>query len=106
MLKLGIELAKRTQQLIVEQGISFVEKNEVKPFSSFRYVCMNKDNTRDQKFFQHPLSLQKLGVFICQIYQAQGKKDLPILLANTDKQKGTTTILGMKRQTEDFSIKK
>jgi len=48
MMKLGIELAKRTQQLIVQQGISFVEKNEVRPFSSFRYVVMNKDNTRDQ----------------------------------------------------------
>jgi len=56
-LKLGIELAKRVQQLIVEQGISFVEKSEVKPYRSFRYIIMNKNNTRDQRFFSHPLSL-------------------------------------------------
>lgn len=105
-LKLGIELAKRIQQLIVEQGISFVEKQEVKPYRSFRYIMMTKNNTREQRFFSHPLSLQKLGTFICQVYQAQGKKDLPILIANTDKEKGRTNVLGMKRQTEEFSIKK
>jgi hypothetical protein len=51
LMRLGIELTKKIQHLIVQEGISLVEKNEVKPAGHFRVVTMNKDNTRDQRFF-------------------------------------------------------
>jgi hypothetical protein len=57
LIKLGIELAKRVQSSLVSQGCSIIEKKEVKFHQAFRYVILNQDNLKDEKFFSHPLAL-------------------------------------------------
>jgi cell division control protein 45 len=79
----GIELAKEMQQAIVRVGTSLIERKEIKMSRYFRYVMIENDFLADVKLFQFPLSLQKLGLFIMEAYQAekQNSASKPLIIS-------------------------
>lgn len=46
-----------------------MEKKSIVPCSEFRYALINSDTLLEKKFFSHPLALQKLSLFLMEIYK-------------------------------------
>lgn len=67
----GIGMAKDVQMAIVRVGISLIERSQVKVAQYFRYVHLENDYLKDIQLFQFPLALQKLGLFVMELYRSR-----------------------------------
>ena len=74
VIKQGIDLAIEMQIAVVNQGTSLIEKKSIYPAQGLRYAIIYNDNLQEVKFFQYPLALQKLALFVMEIYQESKKK--------------------------------
>jgi hypothetical protein len=45
-------------------------------------------------------------MFMFEMLKVQKKKHLPLVISVSNKEKGTTMVLGLKKQSEDFTVKK
>lgn len=68
-------------------GKSLIDRKEVKVSHHFRYVMIENDILKDSTLFQFPLALQKLGLFILELYQSEKKKasDKPLVISVQNK---------------------
>jgi len=46
-----------------------MERKEINPNNDFRYAILNQQKTKINKFFLNPMALQKLSVFIMDLYR-------------------------------------
>lgn len=93
----GINMAKDVQMAIVRVGISLIERSQVKVSTYFRYVHLENDYLKDIQLFQFPLALQKLGLFVMELYRSRRRqaKEKPLLVSVRNSQKGTTIVLAV-----------
>ena len=75
-IKKGIDLAIEIQTAVVNQGTSLIEKKNIYPTQELRYAIIYNDNLQEVKFFQYPLALQKLALFVMEAYKETKKKEL------------------------------
>lgn len=87
-----------------------LEKKSIIPCSGFRYVTINSETILEKKYFLHPLALQKLALFLMEIYKVKiiffiwhilqkiQKKETfakPMVISMLNKQKNTYIIIGV-----------
>ena len=65
----GIELSKEMQCALMSQGILLLTNKKVKPSTKFRYWIISNDSLAEAKIFQYPLAIQKLALFIMDVYK-------------------------------------
>ena len=67
-------------------GKSLIERRDIKPSKGFRYIIIENDFLKDTTIFQFPLALQKLGLFVMELYHEQrskaGQKALVLFVKN------------------------
>jgi hypothetical protein len=51
-------------------GKSLLDRREIKTHTYFRYVIIENDFLKDTTIFQFPLALQKLGLFILELFHS------------------------------------
>ena len=68
LVKLAFDLAIKFQISLVNNGTAVLDKRKINPSSNFRYAIINNDLSDDIKYFQNPLSLEKLSLFVMNIY--------------------------------------
>ena len=97
LLPKGINMAKDLQMAIVRVGKSLIERSQVKVSQYFRYVLLENDYLKDIQLFQFPLALQKLGLFVMELYRTKKKnaKDKPLLVSVKNNEKGSTLVLAV-----------
>lgn len=90
-------MAKDVQMAIVRVGISLIERSQVKVAQYFRYVHLENDYLKDISLFQFPLALQKLGLFVMELYRSRRRqaKEKPLLVSVKNSVKGTTIVLAV-----------
>ena len=66
-------------------------------------MLLENDYLKDIKLFQFPLALQKLGLFVMELYRSRKKsaKEKPLLVSVKDTQKGQTIVLAVLSQESD-----
>lgn len=109
----GIQLAKDLQQAIVRMGQSLIDRREVKVSHHFRYVIIENDFLKDTTIFQFPLALQKLGLFILELYQSEKKnaKNKPLVISVKNGHTGMTLVIAVTGYNQqetainDFSVR-
>ena len=70
---------------------------------------LENDYLADVKLFQHPLALQKLGLFIMEAYSENKKKstrDKPLVISVKNSQVGKTLVLAVLGYQRQESTKK
>lgn len=104
----GIELAKELQQAIVRMGKSLIDRKEVKVTNSFRYVMIENDILKDTTIFQFPLALQKLALFVLELYLSEKKKanDKPMVMCIKNSHTGMTLIVSVMGHNQQDTYKK
>jgi len=70
----GIELAIEMQKKTMTEAIFLLEKRGVQACKEFRY-CLVKSESTQEKFFSHPLTLQKLAILMLTFLKELVKKD-------------------------------
>jgi cell division control protein 45 len=68
LVKTSFELAINFQISLVNNGTAVIDKRKINPSSNFRYAIINNDMSDDIKYFHNPLSIEKLSLFIMNIY--------------------------------------
>jgi cell division control protein 45 len=68
IVKNSFDLAIKFQISLVNNGTSVIDKRKINPSSNFRYSIINNDMSDDIKYFHNPLSIEKLALFIMNIY--------------------------------------
>jgi len=97
IIKQGIELAIEMQTAIVNQGTTLIEKKSILPAQELRYAIMYNDNLQEVKFFQYPLALQKLALFVMDAYKESKKsaKDKPLVLCVLNSKTNIFLVVGV-----------
>ncbi|EGR33194.1 hypothetical protein IMG5_206854 [Ichthyophthirius multifiliis] len=95
MIMKGIEQAILFQKALVNEAKFTIERDLITSCSDFRFVKLNNDTNTQNVYFQHPYSLQKLAVFLMDIYKEKVKKIKPIVLCMKNTQNNTFTIVGV-----------
>ncbi len=67
-LEISLDLSMKFQKAMVNVGTSI---KRIVPVKSFRWSIMNNDINDDVKYFQHPLSLEKLALFVLETQNAK-----------------------------------
>lgn len=68
LVKTALDLAIKFQVSLVNNGTAVIDKRKITPSSNFRYAIINNDLSDDIKYFQNPLSLEKLSLFVMNLY--------------------------------------
>ena len=97
LIKHGIRLAIEIQTAIVNQGTSLIEKKTVFPTSELRCAVIDNDNLQEVKFFQSPLALQKLALFIVDAFNQSNKEagDKPLVLCVLNSKTNIFLVVGV-----------
>jgi cell division control protein 45 len=69
LIKVSIDLAVKFQITLVSNGTAIIDKKSITPSKNFRYSIINTDVAEEIKYFQHPLSLEKLALFVTDTHQ-------------------------------------
>lgn len=77
----GIELAIEMQKKTMTEAIFLLEKRGVQACREFRYCLVKSESTQD-KFFSHPLTLQKLAILMLTFLKVRDNKSLQNLIDN------------------------
>jgi cell division control protein 45 len=93
----GADIARMIQESIVTLGSSLIERREIKNASSFRYCVLENQTESNQKLFSNPLAMQKLGIFIIDVYAEMytNSCEKPLLMCVHNKEKETYYIVGI-----------
>ena len=93
----GISLSKELQKGLISQGTNIITSKKVIPCTHFRYSIINTDVLSEIKIFQHPLSLQKLALFIMEAYseKKRNKEMKPMVLAVKNTVKDSYLVVGV-----------
>lgn len=93
----GIELFKEMQMAIVRVGTSIIQKKQVKKGMSILYSIIDNEYLKDVELFQQPLALQKLALFVMQVYHDQKPKEskYPFVLSVKNQKKNTNMVVGV-----------
>jgi len=116
LLKIAIEQAIKFQIALVNNGTSLIDKKSIIPSRNFRYSVIRSDISDEIKYFQHPLSLEKLALFVMDTYHTSKSlksstklKPFILAIANTLADKFIVVgVLGSARSYEErnqFSIR-
>ena len=97
LIKQGIRLAIEIQTAIVNQGTSLIEKKHISTNPEMRYAVIYNDNLQEIKFFQHPLALQKLALFVMEAYKQTKTKiqDKPLVLCVLNSKTNVFLVVGV-----------
>ena len=97
IIKQGIELAIETQIAIVNQGTALIEKKSIYPAQEIRYAVMQSESLQEIKFFQNPLGLQRLALFVMDAYKETKKsvKYKPLVLCVLNGQTNSFLVVGV-----------
>jgi len=68
LVKTALDLAIKFQISLVNNGTAVIDKKKITPSNNFRYAIINNDLSDDIKYFQNPLSLEKLSLFVMNLY--------------------------------------
>lgn len=68
-LESGIFLAKKLQKSLMYQCNSLITSKAILPCTTFRYAIIENDKISEAKIFQYPLAIQKLALFVQEVYE-------------------------------------
>lgn len=68
LVRTALDLAVKFQISLVNNGTAVIDKKKITPSSNFRYAIINNDLSDDIKYFHNPLSLEKLTLFVMNLY--------------------------------------
>lgn len=95
----AIDLAIKFQKALVNSGTPVIDKKSITATANFRYATINSDLAEDIKYFQNPLSLERLALFVMDTYHVMNtKKDKvnkPFVLAVFNSINRTYLIAGV-----------
>ncbi|KRX06630.1 hypothetical protein PPERSA_13109 [Pseudocohnilembus persalinus] len=113
LIKEAINIAIDFQKAMVNEATFLIERNAMESNDNFRYCIIKKEQLQHQKFFQNPFSLQKLGMYIMEIYKYRKNEynnmnqQKPIILACQQSKSETYLVTGIiPIQLTDAYIKK
>ncbi len=97
IIRRGIELAVEMQTAIVNQGTSLIEKKNIYPAQELRYAIIYNDNLQEVKYFQYPLALQKLALFVMEAYKEakKGAQEKPLVLCVLNSKTNSFLVVGV-----------
>ncbi len=79
-LRLGIQLAMKQQQIILQQAGTIISHRQIRTGRRFRYVILR--HSADLSWLaSHPISLSKLALFLVEALRSTKKARLPLVLA-------------------------
>jgi cell division control protein 45 len=97
--RISLDLAIQFQKALVSNGTSIIDKKSITPSKHFRYSIINTDTSEEIKYFQHPLSLEKLALFVMDTYHnsrfCKNKVDKPFILAVLNSSNKTYLVAGV-----------
>ena len=98
-LQIAIKASIKFQKLVVTEGISLIERRAIHPSTYFRYAIMNQQKIKTNKFFMHPMALQRLSVFIMDIYKEIKREDdpKPVMLSILNHAQNRYLVVGVTR---------
>lgn len=104
-LRLGMQDAKRVQQIVVTTGAAIFERKQPKLLKSVR-VAVVRDGP-DLEAFQNPMTLTRLGVWIAEACsEMDNASGQPIVIAIFNKDAGIYNVLGLppRRSRDDLIV--
>jgi len=82
---------------IMEKAV--LDKRKITPSSNFRYAIINNDLSDDIKYFQNPLSLEKLSLFVMNLYHKSKTNKMfenkPFILALSNSSNNSYLVAGV-----------
>lgn len=92
----GIDLTKDFQKALVNEAVLMLEKRFINPCASFSYAIIKGDSFEQRKYFKHPMALQKLALFIIEVYKENKKErnPKPLLLCVQNSTTNSYLIVG------------
>ena len=109
LLKISIEQAIKFQIALVNNGTSLIDKKSIIPSRNFRYSVIRSDISDEIKYFQHPLSLVKLALFIMDTYHTskslKNSKIKPFILAIANTLADMFMVVGVLGSSRSFEEK-
>jgi cell division control protein 45 len=105
LIKFAIDMAINFQTTLVTHGTAIIDKKAIQPCNNFRYSIINTDVNEEIKYFQHPLSLEKLALFVMDIYHnsnlCKNKIYKPFMLAVLNSINKTYLVAGVLGKARD-----
>lgn len=99
----GVELAKKTQRGIYNQGTALLQEKKIKMTRLYRYVQIDKNELKDTVFFMYPQALTRLGLFIIEAYKKQNHEDKPIIIGIKNSEKHKYLVVGVSGHERPFA---
>lgn len=93
LLESSLRLAMRLQQAILRQCASMLDKAPIKKMANFRLAMI--DDGPDLALFANALTLNKLGLFMCEVLQEIANKQLPLVIAALDATGSRYLVIGI-----------
>lgn len=87
----GVEICIDIQKNVVQRGCALIEKRQIS-HGFFRHTKMRA--APNDFYFTNPITLSKLGTFVCDALQNNKKNDKPYVICAEVKQRGTFLICG------------
>lgn len=114
LVRTSLDLAIKFQISLVNNGTAVIDKKKITPSSNFRYAIINNDLSDDIKYFQNPLSLEKLSLFIMNLYHKSKTNKMfenkPFILALSHSNNNSYLVAGVisyegSNDKNDFSMR-
>mmetsp|Transcript_8095 Transcript_8095/g.23217 ORF Transcript_8095/g.23217 Transcript_8095/m.23217 type:complete len:595 (-) Transcript_8095:288-2072(-) len=90
----GIDVAKKLQQTILEDGGSVIARRLVVSMSTFRLVNLVDGEVSDRNLLSQPLPLLKLAMFIQDAYRVMQNRVKPVVVVGPEGADHTCLIVG------------
>lgn len=101
----GVELSKEMQAALMSQGILLITNKKIRPCTKFRYWIISNDTLAASKIFQYPMAIQKLALFIMDVYKEsrnrmklnsrQVQDDLPMVVWIKNSERESYLVAGV-----------
>lgn len=95
LLQEGFNMALEFQKALVNESIYLIDKKEILSTRNYKYAILKSETLHEQKFFQHPHSLQKLALMLMDIYKGYQLKKQSIVLCIQIHQNDTFMVIGV-----------
>ncbi len=114
LVRTALDLAIKFQISLVNNGTAVIDKKKITPSSNFRYAIINNDLSDDIKYFQNPLSLEKLSLFVMNLYHKSKTNKMfenkPFILALSHSTNNSYLVAGVisyegSNDKNDFSMR-
>mmetsp|Transcript_28012 Transcript_28012/g.72073 ORF Transcript_28012/g.72073 Transcript_28012/m.72073 type:complete len:595 (+) Transcript_28012:73-1857(+) len=90
----GIELAKKVQRTIIDDGGSVMARRAVLSMSAFRVVNLSDGEVSDRALLSQPLALLRLAMFIQDAYRVMQNKVKPVIVVAPEGQDHMCLVVG------------